>query len=99
MKSVIAENLVKTYNKGEVRALDGLSLEVEEGTVLSVLGPNGAGKSTTLEIMETLRPKTSGTVMIDGLDLDKEPNAIKKNNWCTTTGFRLLSRIEFTGIN
>ena len=46
MKSVIAENLVKTYDKGNVRALDGLSLDVEEGTVLSVLGPNGAGKTT-----------------------------------------------------
>ena len=44
MKSVIAENLVKTYDKGKVRALDGLNLDVEEGTVLSVLGPNGAGK-------------------------------------------------------
>jgi len=41
VKTVIAENLVKTYNKGKVKALDGLSLDVEEGTVLSVLGPNG----------------------------------------------------------
>ena len=46
MKTVIAENLVKTYDKGKVRALDGLNLDVEEGTVLSVLGPNGAGKTT-----------------------------------------------------
>jgi len=44
MKAVIAENLVKTYNKGSVKALDGLNLDVEEGTVLGVLGPNGAGK-------------------------------------------------------
>jgi ABC-2 type transport system ATP-binding protein len=43
MKAVIAENLMKTYNKGSVQALDGLSLDVEEGTVLGVLGPNGAG--------------------------------------------------------
>ena len=39
MKAVIAENLMKTYNKGSVQALDGLSLDVEEGTVLGVLGP------------------------------------------------------------
>ncbi len=45
MKSVIAENLVKTYRKGAVRALDNLNLDVEEGTVLGVLGPNGAGKN------------------------------------------------------
>ena len=45
MKSVIADSLVKTYDKAKVRALDGLSLDVEEGTVLSVLGPNRAGKT------------------------------------------------------
>jgi len=44
MKSVIAENLSKTYRNGQVKALDGLSLDVEEGTVLALLGPNGAGK-------------------------------------------------------
>ena len=49
MKAVIAENLIKTYDKGKVRALDGLSLEVEEGTVLGVLGPNGAGKQLRFE--------------------------------------------------
>ena len=49
-KSIVAENLVKTYRNGEVRALDGLSLDVEEGTVLSILGPNGAGKTTTVRV-------------------------------------------------
>ncbi|MFM9099308.1 MAG: ATP-binding cassette domain-containing protein, partial [Actinomycetota bacterium] len=48
MKSVVAEDLVKTYDRGKVRALDGLSLDVSEGTVLGVLGPNGAGKTTTV---------------------------------------------------
>ena len=52
MKSVIAENLVKTYRNGEVKALDNLSLDVEEGTVLGVLGPNGAGKTTTVRILQ-----------------------------------------------
>ena len=50
VKSVIAENLVKTYDKGAVKALNGLSLDVEEGTALGVLGPNGAGKTTTVQI-------------------------------------------------
>ena len=54
MKAVIAENLIKTYDKGKIRALDGLSLDVEEGTVLGVLGPNGAGKTTTVRILATL---------------------------------------------
>ena len=43
MKSIVAQDLLKTYNKGSIRALDRLSLDVEEGTVLGVLGPNGAG--------------------------------------------------------
>jgi ABC-2 type transport system ATP-binding protein len=54
VKSIIAEDLVKTYSKGAVRALDHLSLDVEEGTVLGVLGPNGAGKTTTVRILATL---------------------------------------------
>jgi ABC-type multidrug transport system, ATPase component len=53
MKSIIAQELVKTYDKGAVRALDGLSLEVEEGTVLGLLGPNGAGKTTTVRVLAT----------------------------------------------
>ena len=60
MKSVIAEGLIKTYDKGSVRALDGLSLDVEEGTVLGVLGPNGAGKTTTVRILSTLLRPDSG---------------------------------------
>ncbi len=60
MKAVIAENLIKTYDKGKVRALDGLSLDVEEGTVLGVLGPNGAGKTTTVRILATLLTPDSG---------------------------------------
>lgn len=43
MKSIVAQDLLKTYNKGAIRALDRLSLDVEEGTVLGVLGPNGCG--------------------------------------------------------
>ncbi len=78
MKSVIAENLVKTYNKGEVRALDGLSLEVEEGTVLSVLGPNGAGKTTTVRILATLLSPDSGKVSVGGIDVIKHPDKVRE---------------------
>ncbi len=78
MKSVIAENLVKTYNKGEVRALDGLSLDVEEGTVLSVLGPNGAGKTTTVRILATLLSPDSGSVSVGGIDVVKHPDKVRE---------------------
>lgn len=68
-------NLVKKY--GELEAVKGISFEVMEGEIFGLLGPNGAGKTTTLEIIETLRKKTSGQIIVDGKDLDKEPQAIK----------------------
>jgi ABC-2 type transport system ATP-binding protein len=68
-------NLVKKY--GDFEAVRGISFEVREGEIFGLLGPNGAGKTTTLEIIETLRQKTSGTVTVAGMDLDKEPQAIK----------------------
>ncbi len=78
MKKPIIEvdNLVKNY--GNFKAVKGISFTVQEGEIFGLLGPNGAGKSTTLEIMETLRTKTSGKVVIDGFDLDNSPNDIKK---------------------
>ena len=78
MKSVIAENLVKTYRKGEVKALDGLSLDVEEGTVLSVLGPNGAGKTTTVRILATLLSPDSGQATVGGIDVVKHPDKVRE---------------------
>ncbi|HQW84259.1 MAG TPA: ABC transporter ATP-binding protein [Ferruginibacter sp.] len=77
MKTIIkVENLVKNY--GSFNAVKDISFEVYEGEIFGLLGPNGAGKSTTLEIMETLRDKTSGTVTICGYNLEKEPDNIKK---------------------
>ena len=75
-KAIIkVENLVKKY--GDFEAVKGISFEVLEGEIFGLLGPNGAGKTTTLEIIETLREKTSGTVTVDGMNLDTEPQAIK----------------------
>ena len=68
-------NLVKKY--GDFEAVKGISFEVMEGEIFGLLGPNGAGKTTTLEIIETLRKKTSGEITVDGKDLDHEPQAIK----------------------
>jgi len=78
MKAVIAENLVKTYNKGSVQALDGLSLDVEEGTVLGVLGPNGAGKTTTVRVLTTLLTPDSGRANVAGIDVLKHPDEVRK---------------------
>lgn len=73
---ISVRNLVKKY--GNYEAVKGISFDVMEGEIFGLLGPNGAGKSSTLEIIETLREKTSGEVMVAGMDLDKEPANIKK---------------------
>ena len=78
MKSVIAENLVKTYRNGEVKALNNLSLDVEEGTVLGVLGPNGAGKTTTVRILATLLKPDSGHATVAGIDVIKSPDKVRE---------------------
>jgi ABC-2 type transport system ATP-binding protein len=69
--AIQANNLVKKY--GEVIALDGLSLEVEQGTVFGLLGPNGAGKTTTVRVLTTLLSPDSGTAIVDGVDVLKDP--------------------------
>jgi len=78
VKSVIAEHLVKTYRNGEVKALDNLSLDVEEGTVLGVLGPNGAGKTTTVRILATLLKPDSGIATVAGIDVAKHPDKVRE---------------------
>jgi ABC-2 type transport system ATP-binding protein len=73
---ISVQNLVKNY--GSFQAVKNISFDVMQGEIFGLLGPNGAGKSTTLEIIETLRNKTSGKVFVNGLDLDKQPGEIKK---------------------
>ncbi|MFM7839644.1 MAG: ABC transporter ATP-binding protein, partial [Chitinophagaceae bacterium] len=77
MSVVVIEvkDLVKKY--GSFEAVKGISFQVAQGEIFGLLGPNGAGKSTTLEIIETLRDKTSGTVQVLGYDLDHNPHLIK----------------------
>ena len=89
---ITVENLVKRY--GDFEAVKGISFEVFEGEIFGLLGPNGAGKSTTLEIIETLREKTSGKICVDGFDLDKSPNEIKK-----IIGVQLQSSGFYPGLN
>lgn len=73
---ITVKNLVKKYD--DFTAVNGLTFEVYRGEIFGLLGPNGAGKTTTLEILETLREKTSGEVVIDGFNLDERPQDIKK---------------------
>jgi ABC-2 type transport system ATP-binding protein len=89
---ISVKNLVKNY--GNFNAVKGISFDVQEGEIFGLLGPNGAGKSTTLEIIETLREKTSGEVIVDGLNLDKQPNEIKKR-----IGVQLQTSGYYPGLN
>ena len=86
------KNLHKKY--GDFEAVKGISFDVMEGEIFGLLGPNGAGKSTTLEIIETLRTKTSGEVIVDGFNLDKQPNEIKK-----IIGVQLQTSGYYPGLN
>ncbi|WP_354642104.1 ATP-binding cassette domain-containing protein [Kitasatospora camelliae] len=73
--AIHAENLVKTF--GDVRALDGVSLDVPEGTVLGLLGPNGAGKTTAVRVLTTLLQPDSGQARVAGVDVLKHPNKVR----------------------
>jgi len=93
MKTIISvKDLKKNYGKFE--AVKGISFDVYEGEIFGLLGPNGAGKSTTLEIIETLRDKTSGKIMVDGLDLDRDAAQIKK-----IIGVQLQTSGFYPGLN
>ncbi len=70
------KNLIKQY--GDFTTVKNISFEVKEGEVFGLLGPNGAGKTTTLEMIETLKKPTSGSILMDGFDVQKEPEEVKK---------------------
>ena len=89
---ISVKNLCKYY--GDFSAVKSISFDVYEGEIFGLLGPNGAGKSTTLEIIETLRTKTSGQVMVNGFDLDKQPDEIKK-----IIGVQLQTSGFYPGLN
>jgi ABC-2 type transport system ATP-binding protein len=67
--SIEVHNLVKRY--GEIEAVRGIDLEVQQGEIFGFLGPNGAGKSTTISILATLLKPTSGTASVAGLNVSK----------------------------
>jgi ABC-2 type transport system ATP-binding protein len=72
---VAARDLRKRY--GSLQAVDGVSFEIAEGEVFGILGPNGAGKTTTLEMIEGMRPIDSGSAVVDGIDVTRDPRGVK----------------------
>jgi ABC-2 type transport system ATP-binding protein len=72
---IAVQNLVKIY--GRFRAVDGVSLSVEPGEIHGFLGPNGAGKTTTMRMIAGLLKPTSGRIVVNGHDIEREPEAAK----------------------
>ena len=86
------KNLVKNYES--LCAVNSISFAVNRGEIFGLLGPNGAGKSTTLEILETLRQKTSGEVSVCGFSLENDTAKIKR-----VIGVQLQSSGYYPGLN
>jgi ABC-2 type transport system ATP-binding protein len=76
--AIEARALVKTYDRGRVKALDGLGFSVESGTIFGLLGPNGAGKSTTVKILTTLSQPDGGSARVAGFDVLERPADVRR---------------------
>jgi len=76
------ENIIQVHDLrksyGDLKAVDGISFGVSTGEVFGILGPNGAGKTTTVEILEGMRAPDSGIAVVNGIDVQKDPRAVKK---------------------
>lgn len=88
MPAIEVYGLEKSY--GNLRAVDSISFQVEEGRVFSLLGPNGAGKTTTIEVLEGLRQQDAGSVRVLGLDPWKDGYAVHKKIGVIPQGFKFL---------
>ena len=77
--NIIEVNGLTKIFDNEVRAVDGISFTMEEGEILGFLGPNGAGKTTTLNMLSTLLKPTSGTAIVNGYDILKDPDAVRRS--------------------
>jgi ABC-2 type transport system ATP-binding protein len=89
--AIDVENLTKRY--GDVLAVNDISFRVRTGEVFAFLGPNGAGKTTTVEIIETIRTPTSGTVSLFGMDVTKRKRDILPRVGVLPQGFSSFDRI------
>ena len=77
MKSVILQNIIKTYDKGKVLALDDVSLTIDKGELFGLIGPDGAGKTSIFRILTTVLLADKGTATVDGFDTVKDYQAIR----------------------
>jgi ABC-2 type transport system ATP-binding protein len=107
--AVDARELVKVYANGAVRALDGLSVQVPQGTVVGLLGPNGAGKTTMVRILSTTLLPDSGTASVLGYDVVRDADTVRRliglagqyatvdENLTGRENIRMVSRLSHMG--
>jgi ABC-2 type transport system ATP-binding protein len=89
---IVVDNLTKQY--GVFTAVNSISFSVKQGEIFGILGPNGAGKTTTLEMIEGLKPLTSGTITLDGYNVQTDADKVK-----SLIGVQLQSSAFFEGLN
>jgi ABC-2 type transport system ATP-binding protein len=75
--AIVVENLEKTY-AGKIRAVQGVTFEVQEREIFGFLGPNGAGKTTTVSMLTTLLRPTAGRAQVDGIDVATDPRSVRR---------------------
>ena len=92
-KNIVISDLVKIFKKkrkDEVRAVDGVSIEIKEGELFGLLGPNGAGKTTLIKCISTLLIPDAGTATVGGADIKKDPLGVRRMIGVLTGGERSL---------
>lgn len=79
MQSIVVQNLCKTYNKGQIQAVDGVSFSVEKGEIFGLIGPDGAGKTSIFRMLTTLLLPNAGSASVEGFDIVKDYKEIRSS--------------------
>ena len=87
------ENVTKSYGGGKVKAVDSLNMTVEDGKVFGFIGPNGAGKTTTIKMLTGILTPSEGRVLLNGVDMAKEPIAAKRAFGFVPDAFDMYERL------
>ena len=88
------QDLKKYYNRGAIKALDGVTVNIDRGDVMVVIGPSGSGKSTFLRSLNLLEQPTGGSIIFDGIS-PRRKSAMRRANWSSWTSISTVRRWEW----